>query len=210
MSYGIRTTWVLGVCAVAAATAGCGSVASNATTSVAPTVGTVAPSASASPAGCANPDLASGTSPVTQLALTVSDLPPSGPSLEQISDGEMSDTPNTDQRGFANVANTFRIEDDVVLDASTQAASADYPQLRDTAKALFTTLTSSSSPAMLGCQADEFIGKTSTGYSQVGFAFQDGDVIAVILVVNSAATVDPAYAAAVALAQDQKIVAASN
>ena len=63
---------------------------------------------------------------------------------------------------------------------------------------------------MLGCQADEFVGNTSTGYSQVGVAFQDGDVIAVILVVNSAATVDPAYAAAVALAQDQKIVAASN
>ena len=31
----------------------------------------------------------------------------------------MNNTVNTDQRGFANVGNTFRIEDDVVLDPST-------------------------------------------------------------------------------------------
>jgi hypothetical protein len=208
MSYVIRTTLVVGVCAIAVATAGCGGVASVATTSGTP--GAALPSVSASPEGCANPDIASGISPVTQLALTVSDLPPGGPSLEQISDGEMSNTVNTDQRGFANVANTYRIEDDVVLDASTQAASADYPQLQATTRALFTTLKSTSSPAALGCQADEYVGTASTGYSQVGVAFQDGDVVVVVLVVNSAATVDPSYAAAVALAQDQKIVAASN
>jgi hypothetical protein len=147
---------------------------------------------------------------VTQLALTVSDLPPGGPALEQISDGEMNNTVNTDQRGFSNVANTYRIEDDVVLDASPQAASADYPQLRDTTKSLFAKVTSASSPATLGCQADEVVGTTSTGYSQVGVTFQDGDVIVVVLVVNSAAVVDPAFAAAVALAQDQKVVAAAS
>jgi hypothetical protein len=208
MGYITRTTLVVGVCAVAVATAGCGGVTSVATTSLAPT-GTV-PSTSASPQACANPDVTSETSPVAQLAITVSDLPPGGPSLEQISDGEMSNTANTDQRGFANVGNTFRIEDDVVLDASTQAASADYPQLPSTTRSLFTTLKTTSSPAALGCQADEFVGTTSTGYSQVGVVFQEGDVISVILVVNSAATVDPAYAAAVALAQDQKIVAAPS
>ena len=69
-----------------------------------------------------------------------------------------------------------------------------------------TSVTSTSAPAHLGCQADEFIGKTSTGYSQVGVAFQEGDVIAVVLVVDSAATVNPGFAEAVALAQDQKIV----
>jgi hypothetical protein len=201
MSYSMRTTLVVGACAVAVATAGCGGVASVATTSV---------TTSASPQACANPTLTSETSPVTQLALTVTDLPPGGPALEQISDGEMSNTVNTDQRGFANVANTFRIEDDVVLDASPQAASADYPQLQTTTGALFTTLKDTSSPSALGCQAEAFVGTTSTGYSQVGIVFQDGDVISVILVVNSAATVDPAYAAAVALAQDQKIVAASS
>jgi hypothetical protein len=208
MSYVMRTTLVVGVCAIAVATAGCGGVASVATTSVTPNP--ALPSVSSSPQGCANPDLVSGTSPVTQLALTVSDLPTGSPSVEQISDGEMSNTVNTDQRGFANVANTYRIEDDVVLDASTQAASADYPQLQTTTRALFTTLKGTSSPAALGCQASEFAGTASTGYSQVGVVFQDGDVISVILVVDSAATVDPAYAAAVALAQDQKIVAAST
>jgi hypothetical protein len=210
MSYSMRTTLVVGVCAVAVATAGCGGVASVATTSPTSSAAPPSTSTSASPQACANPEITSGTSPVTQLALTVSDLPPSGPALEQISDGEMNNTVNTDQRGFANVANTFRIEDDVVLDASTQSASADYPQLQDTTRALFTTLKDTSSPSTVGCQADEFVGTTSTGYSQVGVVFQDGDVISVILVVNSAATVDPAYAAAVALAQDQKIVAAPS
>jgi hypothetical protein len=122
----------------------------------------------------------------------------------------MNKITNTDQRGFATVGNTYRIEDDVVLEASTQTAAADYAQLRDAAKTQFATVTSTSTPATLGCVADEFVGKTSTGYSQVGVAFQDGDVIAVVLVVNSAAPVDPAFAAAVALAQDQKIVAASS
>jgi hypothetical protein len=210
MSYSMRTTLVVGACAVAVATAGCGGVASVATTSVTPSAAVPTTSTSAAPQACANPTLTSETSPVTQLALTVTDLPPGGPALEQISDGEMSNTVNTDQRGFANVANTFRIEDDVVLDASPQAASADYPQLQTTTGALFTTLKDTSSPSALGCQAEAFVGTTSTGYSQVGIVFQDGDVISVILVVNSAATVDPAYAAAVALAQDQKIVAASS
>lgn len=208
MGYIMRTTLVVGVCAVAVATAGCGGVPSVATMSVTPTA--ALPSTSASPQACANPDVASATAPVTQLALTVSDLPTTGPALEQISDGEMNHIVNTDQRGFANVANTFRIEDDVVLDASTQAASADYPQLQTTTRALFTTLKTTSAPSGLGCQADEFGGTTSTGYSQVGVVFQDGDVISVILVVNSAATVDPAYPEAVALAQDQKIVAAPS
>ena len=54
------------------------------------------------------------------------------------------------------------------------------------------------------------MGKASTGYSQVGIAFQDGDVIVVVLVVNSAGPVDAAFASAVALAQDQKIVATAT
>ena len=140
MSYSMRTTLVIGACAVAVATAGCGGVASVATSSVTPSSAVPTTSTSASPQACANPTLTSGTSPVTQLALTVTDLPPGGPAVEQISDGEMSNTVNTDQRGFANVANTFRIEDDVVLDTSPQAASADYPQLQTTTGALFTTL----------------------------------------------------------------------
>jgi hypothetical protein len=122
----------------------------------------------------------------------------------------MHNTVNTDQRGFANAANTYRIEDDVILDASTQTATADYPQLRDAAKTQFSSITSTSTPSTLGCQADEFVGKTVNGYSQVGLAFQDGDVIVVVLLVNSAAPVDPAFAEAVATAQDQKIVAAAN
>jgi hypothetical protein len=208
MSYVMRATLVIGACAVAAATAGCGGVASVATTTPSPTTSLQSPTASAS--GCANPDIAAVSSPVNQLALTVSDLPAGGPALEQISDGEMNDTVNTDQRGFANAANTYRIEDDVVLDPSTQTATADYPQLRDATKSQFATVTSATSPSALGCEADEFVGKTSTGYSQVGVSFQDGDVIVVVLVVNSATAVDPAFVAAVAQAQDQKIAAAAN
>ncbi|MFZ0179866.1 MAG: hypothetical protein WAL84_08350 [Candidatus Dormiibacterota bacterium] len=208
MSYITRATLAIGACAVMGATAGCGGDATVANTTSDPAAGL--PSVSASPSVCANPQVTSATSPVIRLALTVSDLPAGGPPLEQISDGEMNKTANTDQRGFANTGNTYRVEDDVVLDTSTQAAGADYPQLRDAVKAQFATLTSTSSPATLGCQADEFAGKASTGYSQVGIAFQDGDVIVVVLVVNSAGPVDAAFAAAVALAQDQKIVATAS
>jgi hypothetical protein len=212
MSHVTRTTMVIGACAVAVAAAGCGGAAAVATATSDPTSGlpSASASAAASASACANPLVSSVTSPVTQLALTVSQLPPGGPPLEQISDGEMNKTANTDQRGFANAGNTYRVELDVVLDASTQTAAADYAQLRDAAKTQFATITTTSSPASLGCQADEFVGRTSTGYSQVGIAFQDGDVIAVVLVVNSAAPVDPAFAAAVALAQDEKIVAAAG
>jgi hypothetical protein len=208
MSYVMRTTMVIGACTIAAATAGCGSVAGGATTSSNSI--SVPPAASASPGSCTNPQLSSATSPVTQVALTVGDLPPGGPAVEQISDGKMNRIANTDQRGFANAGNTYRIEDDVVLDTSVPTAAADYPQLRDAAKTQFATITTTSSPLTLGCQADVFIGTAATGYSQVGVAFQDGDVIAVVLVVNAAAPVDPAFAQAVALAQDQKIVAAAT
>jgi len=204
----MRTTLVIGACAIAVATAGCGGAA--AATPAAPSSTGALPAASASAAPCANPQVNATTSPVTQLTLTVSELPPGVPPLEQISDGEMNKITNTDQRGFANVTNTYRIEDDVVLEASTQTAAADYAQLRDAAKTQFSTIASTSSPATLGCAADEFVGKTVTGYSQVGVAFQEGDVIGVVLVVNSAAPVDPAFAVAVALAQDQKIVAAAG
>ncbi len=208
MSFVMRTTLVAGACAVVAvATAGCGDPANIAASSADPTSGPASPSASA--AACANPQLSASTSPVTQLALTIGGIPPGGPVLHQITDGEMNNTPNSDQRGFANTGNTYRIEDDVVLDPSALIASADYPQLRDAAKKQFVSVTSVTSLGHLGCQADEFVGKTLTGYSQVGVAFQDGDVIAVVLVVNSAAKVDPAFAAAVALAQDQKIAGAS-
>jgi hypothetical protein len=208
MSQIMRTTLGIGACAVAVATAGCASLPGVAT--AAPHSAVVLPSPSASDAPCANPLVNATTAPVTQLTLSVSELPGGGPPLEQISDGEMNKITNTDQRGFANAGNTYRVEVDVVLEASTQTAAADYAQLRDAAKTQFSTVTSTSTPARLGCVADEFVGKTSTGYSQVGVAFQDGDVIAVVLVVNSAGPVNPAFAAAVALAQDQKIVAAPN
>ncbi len=208
MSHAVRTALRIAGCGVAAATAGCGGAAGHATASPTPTE--AVPTAAATAAACANPQVSSAHSPVTQLALSVTDLPTGGPTLVQISDGRMNNTANTDQRGFANAGNTYRIEDDVVLDASTQTATADYPQLRDAAKTQFATVTTTSSPDGLGCQADEFVGTNSTGYSQVGIAFQDGDVIAVVLLVDAATAVDSTFAAAVALAQDQRIIAASN
>ena len=208
MSHVGRAALRIAGCGLAAATAGCGSAAGLAPASPTPTG--VVPTAAATAAACANPQVSSAHSPVTQLALNVTDLPSGGPTLVQISDGKMNNTANTDQRGFANTGNTYRIEDDVVLEASTQTATADYPQLREAAKTQFATVTTTSSPASLGCQADEFVGTNSTGYSQVGIAFQDGDVIAVVLLVDAAAPVDSTFAGAVALAQDQRIVAASN
>jgi hypothetical protein len=198
-----RAAAAIGVCVAAAGLAACGSSSPAGSPS---SSASVLPSSSAT---SSSPASAPSLIPAA-LALAVADLPSGGPTLAQISDGEMNNTANTDQRGFANTGNTYRIEDDVVLDASTQTATADYPQLRDAAKTQFATVTSTSSPANLGCQADQFVGTTPAGYSQIGIAFQDGDVIAVVLLVNSAAAVDPTFAGAVALAQDQKIVAASS
>jgi hypothetical protein len=197
-----RAAAAIGVCA-AAGLAACGSSSPNDSPSSSTSV---LPSSSAT---ASVPASASGPIPAA-LALAVADLPSGGPALTQISDGEMNNTANTDQRGFANTGNTYRIEDDVLLDTSSQAAAADYPQLRDAAKSQLTTLSSSSTPTGLGAQADEYIGKTSAGYSEVGITFQDGGVIAIVLIVDSTGTVDPAYAEAVAQAQDQKIAAATG
>lgn len=197
-----RAATAIGVCATAGLVA-CGSSSTTASPSS---------SASAAPSSSVATSATPGTQSLTPsaLALTVADLPSGGPSLTQISDGEMNNTANTDQRGFANTGNTYRIEDDVLLDTSSQAAAADYPQLRDAAKSQLATLSSSSSPSGLGAQADEYIGKTAAGYSEVGITFQDGSVIAIVLIVDSTGAVDTSYAEAVALAQDQKIATASD
>jgi hypothetical protein len=96
----------------------------------------------------------------------------------------------------------------VLVDTSTQSATADYPQLRDATKSQVTKLSSSLTPVGLGSQASEYIGTTSAGYSDIGITFQEGNVIAVLLLENATGTVDQSYAEAVARAQDQKILAA--
>lgn len=188
-------------CICAAALGACGGSATSSPTAA----GTG--SASSTPATSSSTTPASGAAGA--LALTVAELPSGGPTLAQISDGEMNSVANTDQRGFANADNTYRIEDDVVIDASAQAAETDYPQLRDATKSQVVTLDSSSTPSGLGAQADEYVGKTSDGYSEVGITFQDGAVIAVLLLVDSSDTVDTNFAEAVARAQEAKIAAAS-
>ncbi|MGA7988283.1 MAG: hypothetical protein WCB51_07795 [Candidatus Dormiibacterota bacterium] len=196
-----RAATTIGLCA-AAGLAACGSPATTSPSSSA----SAAPSSSAT--GSSSPS--SQRSNPAGIALTVAELPPGGPALTQISDGEMNNTANTDQRGFANTGNTYRIEDDVLLDTSSQAAAADYAQLRDATKGQLATVSSSSTPSGLGAQADEYIGKTSAGYSEVGITFQDGNVIAIVLIVDSSGTVAPAYAEAVARAQVQKIATGSD
>jgi hypothetical protein len=150
---------------------------------------------------------ASAGTVAASIALVVTDIPAGGPPLTQISNGEMNNQPNTVQRGFANVTNTFRIEDDVLVDTSIQAATADYAQLRDATKAQVTTLAVSTTPTGLGSQANEYIGTTASGYSEIGITFQEGAVIAVLLLENSAGTLDRSFAEAVARVQDQKIIA---
>jgi hypothetical protein len=181
----MRAVVAIGACAATVGIGACGSST---------TIATPTPSPSPSTA-------------VAALALVVANLPVGGPTLTKISDGRMNNQPNTDQRGFANAANTYRIEDDVLVDTSTRSAAADYPQLRDATKIQVTTLSTSSTPAGLGSQVDEYIGRTSTGYSEIGITFQEGDVIAVLLLEDSAGTIDPSFAEAVARAQDQKIIA---
>jgi hypothetical protein len=203
MSNRIRIVVAIGACAITVGIGACGGSTTAATLTPSPSAIVVAPSSSATAT-------ASASAAASALALTVADLPVGGPTLTQISDGKMNNQPNTDQRGFANAANTYRIEDDVLVDTSTQSATADYPQLRGATKIQVTTLSSTATLAGLGSQADEFIGTTSAGYSDVGITFQEGDVVAVLLLENSAGTVDRSFAEAVARAQDQKILAAGN
>ncbi len=187
-------------CIGAVAATACGSAATRSPATSADTPSPSSPVATVSPS--------SGTAAAVAMALTVADLPSGGPALAQISDGEMNSIANTDQRGFASTDNTYRVEDDVVIDASTQSAMTDYSQLRDATKGQVVTLTSSTTLSGLGSQADEYVGETSNGYSEVGITFQEGAVIAVLLIVNSTGTVDTTFAEAVAHAQDQKIAAA--
>jgi hypothetical protein len=199
MSNFTRAVLAVGASALTVGLGACGSTsATDSPTSSPLTLPSSSPSASANA-------LPTPGAAASALALTVQDLPPGGPLLEQVSDGEMNSTANTDQRGFANPGNTYRIEDDVLLDTSPQAAAADYAQLRDAVKSQVTTLSSSSSPSGLGSQADEYIGTTSAGYSEIGVVFQEGSVIAVVLIVDSSGTVVQTFAEAVAQAQDQKI-----
>jgi hypothetical protein len=197
----MRFAVAIGTSAIAAAIGACGS-------STATTTPTPSPSDTSVPPLSSSTGSPSADAAASALALTIADLPMGGPTLTQISDGKMNNQPNTDQRGFANAGNTYRIEDDVLVDTSIQAATADYPQLRDATKSQVTTLTSSSTLAGLGAQANEFIGTTSAGYSDIGITFQEGGVIAVLLLENSAGTVDRSFAEAVARAQYQKILAA--
>jgi len=198
MSNVMRVVIAVGMCAATAGLVACGSTTSATTPS--PSALVVTPSSSATASRSASTVVAS-------IALVVTDIPAGGPPLAQISNGEMNNQPNTVQRGFANVTNTFRIEDDGLLDTSIQAATADYPQLRDATKAQVTTLAVSTTPSGLGSQANEYIGTTATGYSEIGITFQEGAVIAVLLLENSAGTVDRSFAEAVARVQDQKILA---
>ena len=122
-----RVVVAIGACAVAAALSACDSSTATGTPTPSPSDTSVPPSSSSTATPSAN--AAAGA-----LALTIADLPVGGPPLTQISDGRMNDQPNTDQRGFANAGNTYRVEDDVLVDTSIQAATADYPQLRDATK----------------------------------------------------------------------------
>jgi hypothetical protein len=196
-----RAVVAIGASALTVGIAACGSSTTTAPPTPSPSGVVAAPASSATP----TPSASAATS---ALALTLAEVPTNGLTLTQISDGKMNNQANTDQRGFANGANTYRIEDDVLVDTSTQSATADYPQLRDATKSQVTKLTSSLTPVGLGSQANEYIGTTSAGYSDIGITFQEGNVIAVLLLENATGAVDQSYAEAVARAQDQKILAA--
>ncbi len=203
MSSFTRAALAVGACATTVGLGACGSTSAPASVSAA-AIGSQPTSAFGTPSSSAS---TTPNAAASALTLTVQDLPSGGPLLTQISDGEMNSTVNTDQRGFANSDNTYRIEDDVLLDTSSQAASADFAQLRDATRSQVTGETSSS-PSGIGSQVDEYIGKTSAGYSEIGIVFEEGSVIAVVLIVDSSGMIDPTFAEAVARAQDQRIASA--
>jgi hypothetical protein len=194
--------------AIAVGIGGCGSASTSPTSTAA---GRTSPSATATPQPSASSSESATASSsgdlASSLALSVSDLPSGGPSLSQISDGLLNSVANTDQRVFATSDNSYRLEDDIVLDTSAAAAATDYSSIRDAAHGNVATLSSQSSPSGLGSQADEFIGLDSSGRSIIAISFQEGSVIVALLEVDSIGTVDQSFAESVAAAQDHKILA---
>jgi hypothetical protein len=200
--------------ALALAISGCGSASASPANTAAghssPSPAATTPTATPTPVPSASASTSSSGGAAASLALTESDLPSGGPSLSQISDGLLNSVANTDQRVFANSDNTYRLEDDIILDASAAAATSDYSSIRNAAQGNVATISSQSSPSGLGSQADEFIGLDSSGRSIIAISFQEGSVIAAVLEVASTGTVDPSFAESVAEAQDQKILAAGG
>jgi hypothetical protein len=125
--------------------------------------------------------------------------------LTQISDTVPQS--EADQRIFRDQFNTLHIEDDVQVYPSPGDATSDYGSALNGIKSAFTTLSGHTTTA-LGSVSDEYLGTGKDGYSVVGIAFQEAEVIGVVFVEVASGTVDAAYAEAVARAQDQKIRAA--
>jgi hypothetical protein len=186
------------------------SVSGSASANESPSPGSASPTPSPSASSDQSPSPSSSGGLAPSLALAESDLPTGGPSLSQISDGLLNNTANTDQRVFANSDNTFRLEDDILIDTSAAAATNDYSTFRDAAKGNVSAISSQSSPSGLGSQADEFIGTDSSGRSIIAISLQEGSVIVALLEVASSGTVDQSFAESVAQAQDQKIMAAGG
>jgi hypothetical protein len=124
-----------------------------------------------------------------------------------VSDTQWGKRSNSDHRVFANADGTFRVEDEVALDASASAAASDYVALRLAVRKAFSSLSSQSSPCCLGSQDEEYVGRDSSGRSVIAICWQDGDVIQALLVTTSGAA-DGYLAESVATAQDLKISSA--
>ena len=173
--------------------------------STAPTV-TARPIATASStaAPSATPSPSSGAGTAETLELTADQLPAGAPTVTQVDDGLINNTPDTVGRVFANSDNSFRIEIDVLVYSSAQGATGDYPTMLRGAKVQVATMTNQTS-LQLGQQADELVGMTSAGHSVVAITFRERSVLSAVFVATASGTVSPSYAESLALAQDQKI-----
>jgi len=171
----------------------CGSTSTGGASATACAAGSSTPAPSASPSAAS-------------LELTVADLPCAGPRLTQVSDGLLNNTPNTAQRVFANSGNTYRVEDDIIVDTSASQAHTDYQQFADAAKKNYASVSATSSPSGLGSDSTELAGTAPNGYSLLSIAWDEGSVLVALLFESSTGPVDQTFAEDTAHAQANLIL----
>jgi hypothetical protein len=150
------------------------------------------------------------SSAATSLALTPDRFPSGGPTLTVVSDGLLNNVPDTVQRVFANADNTYRVEDDIIIDSSATQAQSDYATWRDAAKKNVATVSSDQKPSGLGSSADEFVGTASNGHSIVAIAWANGSVLTAVLFESATTAVDQTYAEQTAAVQNDTITNNGN
>lgn len=194
--------------------AACGSASPTPSSSSAPATATPAtsPSSTASSGastGCSQPATQSGPSfsgDPASLVLTTAELPSSsGETWTQVADGELNGQASTHQRGWQNADNSQRIEIDVDVLPDVSSAASAWPSWCQTIQSKITITRSPQCPSNMSTACITNTGTTSDNKSESVFTWQDGSVLAALLLIKANGPVDESFSGDIAAVQDKKI-----